>query len=465
MITPQERFLHTRILASFWDTRRSSPPLSSYLEDQRVEHYWQSAAGGSPRTALLAYARATAEAIHTAVDKAKWAIQHARSKLREVKRPPPVPPPRAVLPLATPPEEKEGVPTPPASELSVAEQTEAALLKDRRRVQSFATPPEEKASVPTPPESEPSVAERTAAALLSDRRNGGAVRPKLPPLEPPAVLTPRNEGIVAQPLQIAAPAAPDLHPPERRRSRGRSSSPERPALPPVEERLKAQRQDAYRRSRGGKKRPHQGGDVTRVAGGLLLAGVTLLVGLAGREKLLHRMPETRQVTSACPSEKAPPLVAKPPRAPLADTPPPSNSGGVIPEGVRLPDAVPPATEWKRAEPPAAIALPAMSSREAEALVRKWHVAKADALGPRHAVGGLSDVALPPLKVHWTKIAEDAQRGGRYWNYKLLDVAVDSAKVWRSQRAGEEEASLEVVIEEAAELVDTLDVSDNAVYYR
>ncbi|GAQ77806.1 ARC6 homolog [Klebsormidium nitens] len=437
-----ERFLHTRILASFWDTRRSSPPLSTYLEDKRVEHYWQSAAGGSPRTALLAYARATAEAIHTVVEKTKWAVQHARSKLRET----------------------ASVPTPPESEPTVAEQTAAALLRDRRHVQSLATTREEKASVPDPLENEVNVVERTAAALLSDRRNGGAVRPKLPPLASPVVPPPQSEGGIAPPLPTAALPAIEIYPPERRRPRSRSPSPERPALPPVEKRLEAQRQGAQRRSRVGKKSSLRGGDMTGLAGGLLLAGVTLLVGLVGREKLFRRTPETPHVTSARPSAKAPPLVVKPPRVPLADTPPPSTSGGVIPEGVRLPDTVPPATEWKRSEPPAAIALPAMSSREAEALVRKWHAAKADALGPQHAKGRLSDVALPPLKMHWAKIAEDARRGGRYWNYKLLDVAVDSAKVWRSQRGSEEEASLEVTIEEAAELVDTRDVSDNAVYY-
>lgn len=408
-----------------------------------MEHYWQSANGGSARTSLLQCARLAAEAIHTAVEGAKWAVQHAKAKLkaappaREVKRPDPVPPPRAVLPFSAPPD----------------------------REPKAALPPESESSVQT-------VAERTAAALLSDRRYGAGVGPQLPPLE--VNLTPEDEesegggqALALAPSPVYAPITLPRNP------RSRSPSPERQARLPLtqENTEEAEPRDEQRRTRGIRKmrrRARQGGGPLKgLAGGLLLAGVTLLVGLVGREKLLNRAPEIHppSIASVAPSPPKKERPQKAPRPPLSDIPPPAPAEGVIPQGVRLPDAVPPAAEWKRAIPPSVIALPSMDSREADALVRKWHAAKADALGPRHAVGQLGEVALPPLRTHWGKIAEDARRGGRYWNYKLLDVTVDSAKVWRAPEGGEEEASLEVTIEEAAELVDTRDDSDNAVYYR
>lgn len=87
---------------------------------------------------------------------------------------------------------------------------------------------------------------------------------------------------------------------------------------------------------------------------------------------------------------------------------------------------------------------------AEELVRRWHVAKSEALGADHDVEKLAEVLQGNMLKQWKQRARTVQQDGWHWEYKLLDLTVDTVSLGRDGR----HAVIEATIKEKAELIDS-----------
>ncbi|KAK9266988.1 hypothetical protein L1049_028603 [Liquidambar formosana] len=94
----------------------------------------------------------------------------------------------------------------------------------------------------------------------------------------------------------------------------------------------------------------------------------------------------------------------------------------------------------------------MPMEEAEALVKQWQAIKAEALGPSHQVCSLSEVLDESMLVQWEALADAAKAKSCFWRFVLLQLSVLRADIL-SDGMGAEMAEIEVLLEEAAELVD------------
>ncbi|KAL9243286.1 hypothetical protein vseg_017191 [Gypsophila vaccaria] len=94
----------------------------------------------------------------------------------------------------------------------------------------------------------------------------------------------------------------------------------------------------------------------------------------------------------------------------------------------------------------------MPLEEAEALVRQWQVIKAEALGPDHQTDLLFDILDEAMLVEWQALADAAKARSCFWRFVMLQLAVLRADMV-SNSNGPEIAEIEVLLEEAAELVD------------
>ncbi|XP_074304779.1 plastid division protein CDP1, chloroplastic [Silene latifolia] len=104
----------------------------------------------------------------------------------------------------------------------------------------------------------------------------------------------------------------------------------------------------------------------------------------------------------------------------------------------------------------------MPLEEAEALVRQWQVIKAEALGPDHQSDLLFDILDEDMLVEWQALADAAKGRSCFWRFVLLQLSVLRAGIL-SNSTGPEMAEVEVLLEEAAELVDGND-QKNPNYY-
>jgi hypothetical protein len=94
----------------------------------------------------------------------------------------------------------------------------------------------------------------------------------------------------------------------------------------------------------------------------------------------------------------------------------------------------------------------MDIDEAEALVKQWQSAKAEALGPNHLIQNLFDVLDEPMLAQWQDVADAAKTRSCFWRFVLLQLSVIRAEI-SSDGLGKEMAEIEAHLEEAAELVD------------
>ncbi|KAH9622176.1 hypothetical protein KSS87_010035 [Heliosperma pusillum] len=94
----------------------------------------------------------------------------------------------------------------------------------------------------------------------------------------------------------------------------------------------------------------------------------------------------------------------------------------------------------------------MPLEEAEALVRQWQGIKAEALGPDHQIDLLFDILDEAMLVEWQALADAAKGRSCFWRFVLLQLSVLRAGML-SNSTGPEMAEIEVLLEEAAELVD------------
>ncbi|XP_039126997.1 plastid division protein CDP1, chloroplastic [Dioscorea cayenensis subsp. rotundata] len=104
----------------------------------------------------------------------------------------------------------------------------------------------------------------------------------------------------------------------------------------------------------------------------------------------------------------------------------------------------------------------MPLEEAEALVRQWQDIKAEALGPNHQIQALSDILAESMLSRWHDLANAAKTSLCFWRFVLLQLSIVRADIL-SDDLGGEIAEIEVVLEEAAELVDESH-SKNPNYY-
>jgi len=87
---------------------------------------------------------------------------------------------------------------------------------------------------------------------------------------------------------------------------------------------------------------------------------------------------------------------------------------------------------------------------AEELVRRWHVAKSEALGSEHDIDKLAEVLEGNMLKQWKQRAHTVQTDGWHWEYTLQDLTVDKVSVGRDGRR----ATIEARIKEKAELIDS-----------
>ncbi|KAM0945276.1 putative protein ACCUMULATION AND REPLICATION OF CHLOROPLASTS 6-like, IMS [Dioscorea sansibarensis] len=104
----------------------------------------------------------------------------------------------------------------------------------------------------------------------------------------------------------------------------------------------------------------------------------------------------------------------------------------------------------------------MPLEEAEDLVRQWQDIKAEALGPNHQIQALFDVLAESMLSRWLDLANAAKTSFCFWRFVLLQLSIVRADIL-SDDLGSEMAEIEVVLEEAAELVDE-SRSKNPNYY-
>ncbi|KAG6552295.1 hypothetical protein Mapa_006148 [Marchantia paleacea] len=91
----------------------------------------------------------------------------------------------------------------------------------------------------------------------------------------------------------------------------------------------------------------------------------------------------------------------------------------------------------------------MDARLAEAMVRKWQMAKARALGSSHSVSHLPEVLEGKMLESWTDRVNEVARNGWFWEYRLVGLNIDSVTVSEDGRR----AIVEATLQEAARLFD------------
>ncbi|KAK3026908.1 hypothetical protein RJ639_041092 [Escallonia herrerae] len=94
----------------------------------------------------------------------------------------------------------------------------------------------------------------------------------------------------------------------------------------------------------------------------------------------------------------------------------------------------------------------MNIEEAETLVKQWQTIKAEALGPSHKVHSLFEILDEAMLVQWQALADAAKTRFCFWRFVLLQLSVLRADII-SNEIGKEMAEIEVLLKEAAELVD------------
>ncbi|XAR48282.1 hypothetical protein NMG60_11031044 [Bertholletia excelsa] len=104
----------------------------------------------------------------------------------------------------------------------------------------------------------------------------------------------------------------------------------------------------------------------------------------------------------------------------------------------------------------------MPVEEAESLVKQWQAIKAVALGPGHQVHSLYEVLDGPMLAQWQALANTAKTRSCFWRFVLLQLSIMQAEIF-SDGIGGEMAQIEVLLEEAAELVDESQLK-NPNYY-
>ncbi|KAL3628973.1 hypothetical protein CASFOL_028019 [Castilleja foliolosa] len=104
----------------------------------------------------------------------------------------------------------------------------------------------------------------------------------------------------------------------------------------------------------------------------------------------------------------------------------------------------------------------MPAEDAETLVKRWQEIKAEALGPKHNIFGLDEILEGSMLVQWQALADAAKERSCYWRFVLLQLKIVQADILKDV-IGREMAEIEVLLEEAAELVDELQPK-NPTYY-
>ncbi|KAG2575677.1 plastid division protein CDP1, chloroplastic-like [Panicum virgatum] len=94
----------------------------------------------------------------------------------------------------------------------------------------------------------------------------------------------------------------------------------------------------------------------------------------------------------------------------------------------------------------------MDLQEAEALVKQWQDIKSEALGPDYQIEMLPEILDGSMLSKWQDLALSAKDQSCYWRFVLLNLNVLRAEIILDEGAGEA-AEIDVVLEEAAELVD------------
>ncbi|CAN4122934.1 unnamed protein product [Withania somnifera] len=104
-------------------------------------------------------------------------------------------------------------------------------------------------------------------------------------------------------------------------------------------------------------------------------------------------------------------------------------------------------------------VPRMDARLAESIVRKWQNIKSLSLGVDHCINRLSEVLDGQMLKIWTDRATEIAQHGWFWEYKLLNLAIDSVTVSADGRR----ASVEATLEESAILTDVAHPEHNDSY--
>ena len=95
------------------------------------------------------------------------------------------------------------------------------------------------------------------------------------------------------------------------------------------------------------------------------------------------------------------------------------AAAVLARGPLLARLAPAPAAVSAAAPGAAV----LTASDAARLVRRWQAAKADALGPQHALGALSTSLGGPLLQEWQSRAEDVRAQGWHYSHDLVDAKV------------------------------------------
>ncbi|KAG8380873.1 hypothetical protein BUALT_Bualt06G0061700 [Buddleja alternifolia] len=98
----------------------------------------------------------------------------------------------------------------------------------------------------------------------------------------------------------------------------------------------------------------------------------------------------------------------------------------------------------------------MPLEDAETLVKQWQAIKAEALGPNYDIQGLFEILEGSMLVQ-------AKARSCFWRFVLLQLEIVHAEILKDG-IGREMAEIEVLLEEAAELVDESQPK-NPTYYR
>lgn len=104
-------------------------------------------------------------------------------------------------------------------------------------------------------------------------------------------------------------------------------------------------------------------------------------------------------------------------------------------------------------------VPRMDARLAESIVRKWQNIKSQSLGTDHCLNKLSEVLDGQMLKIWTDRATEIAQHGWFWEYKLLNLAIDSVTVSADGRG----AIVEATLEESASLTDVAHPEHNDSY--
>ncbi|KAK6148197.1 hypothetical protein DH2020_019109 [Rehmannia glutinosa] len=104
----------------------------------------------------------------------------------------------------------------------------------------------------------------------------------------------------------------------------------------------------------------------------------------------------------------------------------------------------------------------MPVENAETLVKQWQAIKAEALGPNHNILRLVEILEGSMLVQWQTLANAAKTRSCFWRFVLLQLTIVRADVLKDA-VGREMAEVEVLLEEAAELVDDSQPK-NPTYY-